>query len=434
MSQSAAAPSAAPPGPAPAPGRVPPPTAPGAALPGAQPALPPVVDTPRLLNRWQLIGMTVAIVFGVLSALVQFLSWQSDGRAADDTEQLVRVQEIQSSLLHVDALATNSFLLGGLEDVEQRAEYDATIASVFTKIAEAADAQPGDRDALAALNVAVSEYANAVQAARVYNRQEYPVGAEYLSGASEDLRGNALPILENLADANSERAESSIGGQHPFWLLLVGAVTLVGLWWINRQLARTFRRRINVGVAVAAVIVLVTTLVSAAAAFRADGQNDSLLADELRTAVDQAAARTAANDAKANESLRLIKRGSGDLYEGPWRESAAVVEDLAAPRTLDDWRAYVAKHEEIVALDAKDRWAPARTIAVTDGAQGSTAPFEAFDAASAELVDEMAAETTDSLRAGRWLALVGSALTLLLGIVAAVAVARGIGARRREYA
>ncbi|HYG92973.1 MAG TPA: hypothetical protein VD859_05230, partial [Nocardioides sp.] len=100
MSQSAA------PAPAPARGATPPAaraSQPGAALPGSQPGIKPIVDTPRLLNRWQLIGMTVAIVFGVLSALVQFLSWQSDGRAADDTEQLVRVQEIQSSLLRADA-------------------------------------------------------------------------------------------------------------------------------------------------------------------------------------------------------------------------------------------------------------------------------------------------------------------------------------------
>jgi len=431
VSQSAA------PAPAPARGATPPAaraSQPGAALPGSQPGIKPIVDTPRLLNRWQLIGMTVAIVFGVLSALVQFLSWQSDGRAADDTEQLVRVQEIQSSLLRADALATNAFLVGGLEDTDQREEYDATIGSVFIAIAEAAEAQPADRDALAALNVEVSGYANEVEAARVYNRQEYPVGAEYLSGASEGLRDNALPILGNLADANSERAENAIDGQHPFWLLVLGVAAIAGLWWVNHQLAQAFRRRINTGVAIAAAIVLLATLVSAAAALRAAGQNDGLLDDELSSAVDQAAARTAANDAKANESLRLIKRGSGELYEEPWRASAAVVEELADPSTLDAWSDYVQRHSAIVDLDAEDRWAPARTIAISDGNQGSTAPFEAFDAESATLVDEMATETTDSLRAGRSLALAGSALTLLLGIVAAVAVARGIGARRREYA
>ena len=69
---------------------------------------------PSLLNRLQIIGMAAVLLFGLASGLVQFLSYQSDGRAADDTEQLVRVQEIQSSLLRADALATNAFLIGGV--------------------------------------------------------------------------------------------------------------------------------------------------------------------------------------------------------------------------------------------------------------------------------------------------------------------------------
>ncbi len=69
-----------------------------------------VEDTPSLLNRLQIIGMAAVLLFGLASGLVQFLSYQSDGRAADDTEQLLRVQEIQSSLLRADALATNEFL------------------------------------------------------------------------------------------------------------------------------------------------------------------------------------------------------------------------------------------------------------------------------------------------------------------------------------
>ena len=50
------------------------------------------------------------------------------------------------------------------------------------------------------------------------------------------------------------------------------------------------------------------------------------------------------------------------------------------------------------------------------------------------MADENGQTTTDELRAGRTLALIGSLLTLVLGFVAAIAVARGIGARRREYA
>ena len=50
------------------------------------------------------------------------------------------------------------------------------------------------------------------------------------------------------------------------------------------------------------------------------------------------------------------------------------------------------------------------------------------------MADENGSFTTDELHAGRTLALIGSLLTLVLGFVAAIAVARGISARRKEYA
>jgi hypothetical protein len=396
-----------------------------------------VENTPALLNRLQIIGVTTVLLFGLASALVQFLSYQSDGRAADDTEQLVRVQEIQSTLLRADAIATNLALLGGSGDPQQiadrDADYDTAIADVFTLIAQAAEAQPADEEALSALNVAVSEYATAIAEARSNLRQNFPVGKEYLSGGSSALRSDALPILENLVTANSERAEDSMNGQHPFWLLLLGALAFGVLIWVSLVLARRFRRYVNTGVAVAAVLVLVTTLVAAIAAWRGDSQNDGLLDNELRSAVDQAEARTAGNDAKAYESLRLVKRGSGTTYEPLWQESADVVVDNADPSILREWEAYVAKHKQIVRNDDQDFRQPALRVATADDGTGSNKPFSDFDTAAQDLVDENARTTTDQLRAGRAVALVGSILTLLIGLLAAVAVVRGIGARRREY-
>jgi len=397
-----------------------------------------IEDTPGLLNRLQLIGMAAVLVFGLLSGLVQFLSYQSDGRAANDTEQLVRVQEIQSTLLRADAIATHLALLGGSGDPEQiaerDAEYDAAVAQVFTLIAQAAEAQPADEEALAALNVEVSQYATAIAEARSNLRQNFPVGKEYLSGGSSALRTDALPILENLVSANSARAEDSMGGQHPFWLLLIGLAATGVLVWVSMMLAGRFRRYLNLGIAAALVIVVVTTLVASIAAWRADNQNDALQEEELKMAVDQAAARTAGNDAKANESLRLVKRGSGSTYEPLWQAAAEVVERKADRSILDEWKAYVAKHDLIVRNDDKDLRQPALKVATSDGEDGSNQSFDAFDAAAQSIVDENAGTTTDRLRAGRSIALVGSILTLLLGFVSAVAVARGIGARRREYA
>ncbi len=392
-----------------------------------------VDDTPGLLNRWQLIGVTLVVLFGIASALIQFLSWQSDGRAADDTEQLVRVQNIQSSLLRADALATNAFLNGGLEDPEQRDEYDAALTDVLKQIADAAEAQPLDREALAALNEDVNIYATGVAQARVNNRQGFPIGATYMSQASAGLRSDALPVLDALVKANEDRAESSMGGQHPWWLLGLGVLVLAGLVWLNQQHAQRFHRRINVGIAVAAGIVLVVTLVAAALAFGRAGSNDDLLSGDFRMAVDQAAARTAANDAKAYESLRLINRGSGELYEDPWRTAAAVVETKASEETLDDWEAYVERHAVVVEKDDDDVWGEARELATATGGSGSTAPLNVFDKASETAIEEAGGKATDELRSGRVVALALSLLTLGLGVVAAIAVSRGIGARRREY-
>jgi hypothetical protein len=129
----------------------------------------------------------------------------------------------------------------------------------------------------------------------------------------------------------------------------------------------------------------------------------------------------------------LVKRGSGSTYEQLWQESADVVVDNADPSILPDWEAYVAKHNQIVRNDDQDFRQPALRVATADDGSGSNKPFNDFDTAAQELVDNNATTTTDELRAGRAVALVGSILTLLLGLLAAVAVVRGIGARRREY-
>lgn len=427
MSQTAT-PQAAPPPAAPAP-------AAGTPAPVPAPAGKDHVDTPALLNRWQLIGMTVAIVFGVASAFVQFLGWHADGRAADDTQQLVRVQKIQSSLLSADALATNAFLVGGLEDSDQRAKYDETIDSVFALITEAADAQPADEKVLAELNVAVNDYANAVTGARSNNRQGFPVGAEYLSGARAQLDATALPILDALVDANTDRAEGSMNGQHPFWLLLVGIASLAVLFLINQQLAQAFRRRFNKGLAIAAVIVLAVTAIATFGAFLRDSSNDDLRDHEFASALSLAETRTAANEAKATESLRLIKRGNGSEFEERWQASVDEVEKgLGRADAVADWETYKDRHRDIVDKDDAGKWNDARILATRLDDQGSTQPFSAFDSALAEETDENAKVATDDLESGRNVALTVSLLTVLLGIAAAVAVARGIGERRREFA
>ena len=390
-------------------------------------------DVPRLLNRLQVAAVALCVLFGVLAALFQVLSWQANGRAADNTDQVVRVQEIQTSLLRADAIATTAFLVGGLEPPEARAAYDAAVDDVLRLITDAADAQPADRRVLADLNVEVRSYTTGVAQARDYNRQNLVIGIAYLNSAGDALREDALPIVQALVDANSDRALDEMDGQSPILLLLVGVLAVGGLVLVNREISRRFHRRINVGVVGAAAGIGLLTLVIAVYAGTKSGSNADTRDGAYDTAVSEASARTAANDAKAQESQGLINRGSGAQYEELFAVAAQTVEENASPATLRLWRDYVVEHQEVRDLDDRGSWDDAVALATSSDAGDPTAALDAVDAAAEQVVTDAAAEAADSFGSGGVVALALAVLTLLGGLVAAAAATWGINQRRREY-
>lgn len=411
------------------------PATPAVPAPAAASARDLTEDVPRLLNRLQVLAVAACVLFGALAAILQVLSWQANGRAADNTEQVVRVQQIQSLLLRADAVATNSYLVGGLEPAAARAEYDESIETVLRLVADAAEAQPADRRVLADLNTAISSYTTSVAQARDYNRQQLVIGIAYLNDARTAMRSDVLPITEALADANAERATDEMGGQSPLWLLLAGAVALGALVVVNRQVAQRFHRRYNVGLVVAAVIVAAVTLATAWHAQSEHNDNESLQAGEYAAAVDAASARTAANNAKAIESLGLVNRGSGEsVYEPLWQDQAEIVRDTADALTLMDWEAYVEAHAAIRDADDGGDWDAAVALA-TDTADGSaTALLDQVDASAALEAETNGAQAAEGFRSGGSFSLVLIVVTGLGALIAAFAASRGIGTRRREYA
>ena len=170
-------------------------------------------DTPRELRRLTTAVIIAGVVFGLAGLATFLLLAASVQRAEASTAQLIRVQEIQTNLLRADANATNAFLVGGLEPPDQRQAYDEAIIETARLIAEASDAEPADQAALAELNTQLLDYTENIELARANNRQGFPVGAQYLRTASGGLRADALPILDNLVAANSDRAESQMNAR-----------------------------------------------------------------------------------------------------------------------------------------------------------------------------------------------------------------------------
>ena len=321
-------------------------TAPATTTPATMPARPgpattsaaapaPAVktrDTPRRLRLLSLGVVIAGVVVALLGALTFSYLAFSLSRAQADTAQLIRVQKIQSNLLSADATATNAFLVGGLEPPAQRAVYDQALSSTSSLIVEASQAQPADAAALSALNQQVISYAATIEQARANNRQGLPVGAQYLRNASAELRSTALPILDNLVSSNAARAademDARIGYVIPVISLLALVVLIVGQIW----LARRFRRTINVGMLAGAAALFVITVGGLIAVQQLSSSLSSISNGSLAAVNTAADARIDANNAKSNESLTLIARGSGQAFEDAWKSSAdSVARQYPAP-------------------------------------------------------------------------------------------------------
>ncbi|WBQ06534.1 hypothetical protein [Kribbella sp. CA-293567] len=428
------------------------PVVPQAAAPGPRPQSPVARQplgrvatwfdgTPGRMRALLIIAAVVSVVFGLTAA--QGFN-QSDGalsRAEANTAQLVRIQAIHTNLVSANADATNAFLVGGLEPPAQRQHFTDSLNTAAKLIAEAATAQPADQQALGALNVTLLTYQGLIEQARANNRQGLPLGSQYLKDASATLQQDSLPVLSELVKANQARVDSEFDGidRGGIWLvagsLLALAALVASLWW----LAQRTHRYLNVPIAAAAVVVLLTLVIGggslAGASNSAKETRDISYADTL--ALSQA--RIAAYDAKSNESLTLIARGSGTAFEEAWKKSAATVDEQllrggsTSPAVERQWKAYKAAHEKIRGLDDKGNWDGAVDLAIGTGRSTSNAAFAAFDKSSADRLANLSDATQSELdAAGGSLGVLGW-LGLPIGIVTALLAAWGFSQRLEEY-
>lgn len=396
------------------------------------------MNTPQRLRLLSLGVVVVGLVVGVVGALIFSYLALSLSRAKADTAQLIRVQKIQSNLLSADATATNAFLVGGLEPPAQRAAYDQAMSSTSSLIAEAAQAQSADGAALAALNQQVLSYAGVIEQARANNRQGLPVGAQYLRNASAQLRSEALPILDNLVDANAARATDEMKAGAGYIVLIISLVGLVGVIIAQVWLARRFRRTFNVGMLASSIVLFILVAGSLIIVQQLRGALNEISSGSLAAVNTAADARINANNAKSNESLTLIARGSGQAFEAAWKSSAnSVAESLGdlsdKPELVSQWQAYTDVHTDIRKLDDGGRWDRAVARATGSGRDSSNTVFAAFDGNLASYLDGVSQDASNSLADEQPVMIVAAILILLGGLAAALLGRWGMAERLKEY-
>ncbi|MDN5795914.1 MAG: hypothetical protein L0H79_09215 [Intrasporangium sp.] len=395
-----------------------------------------VHGTPGRMRLLGAVAVIVALVLGAVCAQALIGSRAAADRAATNIAQVVRAQTMQVDLLRADALATNAFLVGGLEPTEQRAEYNRAMTSVAQGITQAAAAQPADADALAALAVKVQSYATLVEQARSNNRLGLPVGATYLTQASAGLRSDAIPILDAIVKSNEGRAQAEFDRADSSGLLLVGVGSVLVLLGIAVWLARRTHRYLNAPLSVAIVLLALALVVALSTIGTVAATATAVRTNQYQDTVLLAKVSTAANDARANESLTLVKQGSGGSYEKAWQQNATTVEKALtgySTALLKQWQAYVGGHQQIRKLDDGGSWDGAVALATDPKATAPSARFAEFDKAVAAARDEASQTAIQRIDGLGGAAPAYAAGIALLSLIACWLVIRGMGKRIEEY-
>ncbi len=404
------------------------------------------------------IAAAVSALGCLLFAAAGALAMQYRANALEDARshaaQVVRVQKAAADLVRADAAVSNGFLRGGLEPAALTAEYDEAVGEASRLLVDAAAAQPADRTDLARAAELLTDYTGQIARARDNNRLGLPLGSGYLVvGSQTVLRGELLPLLDEAAAANRDEVEAaySAAGRAP-WLFALGAVpALVVLGWVSLWLARRTHRVVNVGLAAAALAVVVGTGAGALVLGTAGSTAQDVRSTAYAATRALATARAAAYSAKGLESLTLVKQGGGAAYEEQWKQDKATIDsalaeadragvDVAGVRSaLGEWQT---THSLLRRLDNGGDWPTA--VVVATRAEGAPQPAAAQGRASnadfrtlVQRIDPLLATQASRVStrlAEPWggLQAVGWAI-LVLGVLAAVAAVGGIAQRLGEY-
>jgi len=321
----------------------------------------------------------------------------------------VQAQQLYRSLSDADATAAAAFLSSGAEPVALRERYQADISAASAALAAVSVTSERERGPVADIAASLPVYTGLVETARSYNRLNLPVGAAYLREASGLMRQTLLPAAKALYEAETGNLAEDRGGAAGFpWLAVpLALLTIGGLVVAQVYLARRTRRLINVGLAAATATGLVLLLwvgvawVGIATQLDASDRQGSAQVEVI------AKGRIAALQARADEALTLVARGSGGAFEDDFtanmtalagadgqgglladarrRTTDPAVRDALSAATaaaVDWWRV----HGQLRQLDDTGDYPGAVKLAVADDPASAASAFNRVDEKLAEAI------------------------------------------------
>ncbi|AFM19959.1 hypothetical protein Mycch_5274 [Mycolicibacterium chubuense NBB4] len=351
-------------------------------------------------------------------------------------------QRIYSALSFANTSAATGFLSGGVEPRDVRERYDAAVGQASAGLVTASNGvSPNDRHSLTMLTDVSNQlavYTGIVGNAQASNRAGNPIGVAYLNESSALMQQGILPAAGQLYASQSDAVTTSgrtIGP--PRVAIAVAVLVLVLLVLFQVMLARRSRRRFNPGLLLASVLMAVLVVWLAVAGLvstHAAGTARTQGGEPMNTVVQ---ARILAQQARAEEILGLLKRGSDSMSDMRFGERTAQIGWLLDEHRVDGaaeaLHRWMQSHEEIRSKLAGGDYGGAVAIAQDGAPQHSTVLFTQLDTALRDEITHLRQRQRDGITQAY------IALNLLpfgaaaIGVLAALAVAAGIAPRLSEY-
>ncbi len=407
--------------------------------------------TPRRLRISSVALAIVAVTAGVVGGVAMLARQDATNTAAGTAEPLVvDAQTMDVAMSDANTTIAGGFLAGPVVPASIQSRFDQDLAQATAALSAASQRAGTGSDVsklLATVTSGLPIYGEKIATAEEYNREGFPVGAAYLTEGNNLMRTQLLPAASTLygieqsrLSHDDDRASSST--LVAVVLILLTIVVLAALL-MHIDVARRFRRVINIGLA-AAILLVVGIGVWAVVAAVASGQ--AVSAAEHRGSAPLAAltrARILAQQARADDELTLVTRDSDSSYQKDYTAAATSLATLMGVSTkgwtsteIGDlstaagaWSTYGDQHNSI---RSKDQGGDLLGAISSD--QSSAAPAAA--AVDTPLTEGVATAVASFGRNDRSASndLSGLALgCVVLMVIAAAAVVIGIEPRIREY-
>jgi hypothetical protein len=407
----------------------------------------PVVDflraTPGRMALVAVILVAAVLAVGATSSKTAFDRQGQLATLRSHTEPLAdAAQRIYGALSLANTTAATAFLSSAAEPQDVRDQYDAAIGQASAGLVTASNGvSPNDIRSLTLLTDISNQlavYTGIVAAARANSRAGRPIGVAYLSESSALMQRDILPSAERLYASQSDAVSASGRSVGPSRFVIAAAVLVLVLLVLSQvALARRSHRRLNPGLVLASVLMAalvvwltVAGLVSthATTSARTDG------GEPLDTAVS---ARILAQQARAEEILGLLKRGSDPLsdirFDARTAQIGWLLDEHPVDGATDALHGWMRSHDEIRRKLADGDYGGAVAIARDDAPQHSTAQFSELDSALRDDITQLRERQRDGITDAH------AALNLLpfgaaaISVLAALAVAAGVAPRLSEY-